>query len=245
MVQSIDRAMLIIDILNSDESKSNWQITELSEKTSLSLGTLHRLLNALIQHGLVVQIPETKHYKLGYKWMELGLRQLDKMDFRLVARPVMERLANHVEESIYLNIESGIDGIVIDKIDSPLKIRIAENLGIRIPIHIGAPNKTILAYMKDYEIQQVLDQLNLSPNSTSILKQQLVEIRQNGYAISQSEKTEDTAAIAAPITGYNNKVLAALSVNVPGFRFTQERIPFLIEEVMKAAEEISKKIGKI
>ncbi|MEH7453790.1 IclR family transcriptional regulator [Gottfriedia acidiceleris] len=245
MVQSIDRAMLIIDILNSDESKSNWQITELAEKTSLSLGTLHRLLNSLIQHGLVVQIPETKHYKLGYKWMELGLRQLDKMDFRLVARPVMERLAKQVEESIYLNIESGIDGIVIDKIDSPLKIRIAENLGIRIPLHIGAPNKTILANMKENEIQQVLDQLNLSPNSISILKQQLVEIRQKGYAISQSEKTEDTAAIAAPITGYNNKVLAALSVNVPGFRFTQERIPFLIEEVMKAAEEISKKIGKI
>ncbi|KQL33550.1 hypothetical protein AN960_20985 [Bacillus sp. FJAT-25509] len=245
MVQSIDRAMHIIDILNSDESKSNWQITELAEKTSLSLGTLHRLLNSLIQHGLVVQIPETKHYKLGYKWMELGLRQLDKLDFRSVARPVMERLANHVEESIYLNIESGIDGIVIDKIDSPLKIRIAENLGIRIPLHIGAPNKTILAYMKEYEIQQVLDQLNLSPNSTSILKQQLVEIRQKGYAISQSEKTEDTAAIAAPITGYNNKVLAALSVNVPGFRFTKERIPFLSEEVIKAAEEISKKIGKI
>lgn len=245
MVQSIDRAMLIIDILNSDESKSNWQITEIAEKTTLSLGTLHRLLNSLIQHGLVVQIPETKHYKLGYKWMELGLRQLDKLDFRSVARPVMERLANHVEESIYLNIESGIDGIVIDKIDSPLKIRIAENLGIRIPIHIGAPNKTILANMKEYEIQQVLDQLNLAPNSISSLKQQLVEIRQNGYAISQSEKTEDTAAIAAPITGYNNKVLAALSVNVPGFRFTQERIPFLIEEVIKAAEEISKKIGKI
>jgi len=245
MVQSIDRAMLIIDILNSDESKTNWQITELSEKTSLSLGTLHRLLNALIQHGLVVQIPETKHYKLGYKWMELGLRQLDKMDFRLVARPVMERLAHLLEESIYLNIESGIDGIVIDKIDSPLKIRIAENLGIRIPLHIGAPNKTILAYMKEYEIQQVLDQLNLSPDSISFLKQQLVQIRQNGYAISQSEKTEDTAAIAAPITGYNNKVLAALSVNVPGFRFTQERVPFLIDEVMKAAEEISKKIGKI
>ncbi|PGL70205.1 IclR family transcriptional regulator [Bacillus sp. AFS055030] len=245
MVQSIDRAMLIIDTLNSDESKMNWQITELAEKTSLSLGTLHRLLNSLIKHGLVVQIPETKHYKLGYKWMELGLRQLDKMDFRLVARPIMERLASHVEESIYLNIESGIDGIVIDKIDSPLKIRIAENLGIRIPLHIGAPNKTILAYMKEYEIQKVLDQLNLTPNSVSSLKQQLIEIRQNGYAISQSEKTEDTAAIAAPITGYNNKILAALSVNVPGFRFTQERIPFLIEEVTKAAEEISKKIGKI
>ncbi|WP_088011256.1 IclR family transcriptional regulator [Gottfriedia acidiceleris] len=245
MVQSFDRAMLIIDILNSDESKSEWQITELSEETSLPLSTLHRLLSTLIKHGLVVQIPETKHYKLGYKWMELGLRQLDKIDFRLVARPVMERLANHLEESIYLNIASGIDGIVIDKIDSPLKIRIAENLGIRIPLHIGAPNKTILAYMKEYEMEQVLNQLNLSPDSMSKIKQQLVEIRKNGYAISQSEKTEDTAAIAAPITGYNNKILAALSVNVPGFRFTEERVPLLIEEVLKAAEEISKKIGKI
>jgi len=245
MVQSIDRAMLIIDILISDESKGEWQISELAKKTSLPLGTLHRLLSSLIKYGLVVQMPDTKHYKAGDKWMEVGLRQLDKIDFRLVARPVMERLANQVEESIYLNIVSGIDGIVIEKIDSPLKIRIAENLGIRIPLHIGAPNKAILAHMKVYEMEQVLNQMKLTLNGIQKIKQQLGEIKRNGYAVSESEQTEDTAAIAAPIIGYNNKILAALSVNVPGFRFTQERIPILIEEVIKAAEEISMKVGKI
>ncbi|WP_047151315.1 IclR family transcriptional regulator [Aneurinibacillus tyrosinisolvens] len=245
MIQSIDRAMLIINLLTSENSKDEWPITELAEKTSLPLGTLHRLLRSLIEHGLVVQVPETKQYKAGYKWMEIGLRQLDKIDFRLEARIVMERLAGEVEESIYLNIASGADAIVIEKIDSPLKIRLAENLGIRIPLYVGAPNKTILANMEEHEIRQTINRLKLSPEEEQKLLKQLAEIKRNGYAVSQSEKTEDTASVAAPIIGYNNKVIAALSIGVPGFRFTEERLPELIAKAKAAAEEISRKIGRI
>ncbi|MED0672250.1 IclR family transcriptional regulator [Aneurinibacillus aneurinilyticus] len=245
MVQSIDRAMMIIDILMSDDAKNGWQISELAEKTSLPLSTLHRLLSSLVQHGLVAQIPETKHYKAGYRWMEIGLRLLDNVDFRFVARSAMERLASEVEESIYLNITNGTEGIVIEKVDSPLKIRIAEDLGTRIPLHIGAPNKTILANMPEHEKKRIIGLLQLSSQEKQKLMNQLSEIRRSGYAISVGEKTEDTAAVAAPIIGYDNKVIAALSIGGPAFRFTSECIPGLIEKVKTAAAEISMKIGKI
>ncbi|MGC5326350.1 IclR family transcriptional regulator [Brevibacillus sp. SYSU BS000544] len=243
MVQSIDRAIQIINVLVSDDNKSGWSISDLAEATSLPLGTLHRILQTLIKHALVIQDPESKQYKPGYKWVEMGLKMIDKIDFRKEARPVMERLAMEVEESIYLNMPQGLDAIVIEKIDSPLKLRISENLGIRIPINIGAPNKTILAHMKDQEIKQVLNQLNLSPEEQQGLWKQLSEIRMNHYAVSYGEITEGTACVAAPIIGHHGKVLAAISINLPSSRLHEQRLPILIEKVKEAAVEITNKLG--
>lgn len=43
----------------------------------------------------------------------------------------------------------------------------------------------------------------------------------------------------APIIGYKNQVVAAISINLPVFRLSEERMPLLIEKVKEAAEEIS------
>jgi len=243
MVQSIDRAMSIISILVSDDSKQSWSISDLAQQTALPLGTLHRILSTLIRHGLVAQVPETKQYKAGYKWMEIGLRLLDKIDIRIAARPVMERLAAEVEESIYLSIPSGTDGIIIEKVDSPLKVRINENLGDRIPLHIGAPNKTMLAQMREEEVKAILQQL-LPTEQIPAFHTQLAEVKKNGYAVSFGEKTENTCAVAAAVIGYQH-VAGSISIGGPSFRFTEERLPLLIQKVKESAEEISVYIGKI
>ncbi|MDQ0245227.1 DNA-binding IclR family transcriptional regulator [Bacillus fengqiuensis] len=244
MVQSIDRAMHIIKILVSDPHKTDWSITDLAERTELPLSTMHRLLSSLMDHGLVMQNPNTKHYKAGYIWMEIGLQVLDSIDFRTAARPVMESLALDVEESIYLNIQDGTHGITIEIVDSPLKVRIAETLGIRSPLNVGAPNKAILAYLKEEEREQILQKLGLTGDEKEAARIEISEIREAGYAISEGERTEGTASVSAPIFGYANKVFASVSINAPSFRFTQERLPLLIEKVKQAAQEVSVRIGK-
>ncbi|MBM7585449.1 DNA-binding IclR family transcriptional regulator [Bacillus pakistanensis] len=244
MVQSIDRAMQIIQILISNPHKMDWSITELAEQTDLPLSTMHRLLSSLVDHGLVMQNPTTKHYKAGYLWMEIGLKVLDSIDFRTAALPVMESLAMEVEESIYLNIQDGAHGITIEIVDSPLKVRIAETLGIRSPLYIGAPNKAILFYLNDEEREQIYRRLDLTKEVKDALKTQISEVRKVGYAISEGERTEGTSSVAAPVFGYANKVLAAVSINAPSFRFTEDRLPVLIEKVKQAAQDISVRIGK-
>ena len=54
---------------------------------------------------------------------------IEKVDYRSVAREVMKRLAYEVEESVYLNIPNGTHSIIIERMDSPLKIRVIDNLG--------------------------------------------------------------------------------------------------------------------
>ena len=239
MVQSIDRAMQIIQVLVSDDTKSQWSISNIAEHTSLPISTVHRLISSLMKYGLVAQVPETKQYKVGYTWMEIGLRLLENIDFRTVARPIMERLAAEVKESIYVNIPNGTESIIIDRIDSPVKVRIIDNLGERIPLHIGAANKTMLASMTPRETKKIVDRLVSSDLERKVLLEQLPEIKRKGYAVSYGEKTEGTASIAAPIIGFNQKVIGGLS-----YQITEERLAFLIEKVKESADEISLKIGR-
>ncbi|MGC4377226.1 IclR family transcriptional regulator [Fictibacillus sp. Mic-4] len=244
MVQSIDRAMQIIHILTSDDHKPNWSISEIAEQAELPLSTVHRLLRSLTNYGLVAQVPETKQYKIGLTWMEIGLKLLENMDFRSVARPVMEKLAQEVQESIYLNMLSGINSIIIERVDSPLKVRMTDNLGERIPMNIGAANKTMLAFMNPIDAKRIMDKLLISETKKKELAEQLSEVQKKGYAVSYGEKTEGTASIAAPIIGFDQKVMGAISIGVLSYSITDERLSFLIDKVIEAAEEISLQVGK-
>ncbi|MGK5509780.1 IclR family transcriptional regulator [Brevibacillus formosus] len=245
MVQSIDRAMSIISVLVSDPNKQHWSISEIAEQTNLPLSTVHRLISSLIKHGLILQVPESKQYKVGYTWMEIGLRILDKMDMRAVARTVMERLAADVRETVYLNIPQGSHAIVLERVEGPMSVRSMDNLGERIPLHIGAANKTILASMNPTEAEQIVTDLIPDAEKRRELLERLPEIRQNGYAVSYGEKTEGTASIAAPIFGVNQKVVGALSIGVPSYRINEQLLSSFIEQAQKSAKEISHKIGAL
>ena len=46
MVQSIDRAISIIKLLNSTNEKEYWAISDIADRTHLPVSTVHRLLNS-------------------------------------------------------------------------------------------------------------------------------------------------------------------------------------------------------
>ncbi|MFP3390353.1 hypothetical protein [Brevibacillus sp. SIMBA_040] len=54
---------------------------------------------------------------------------------------------------------SGLESIIVDRIDSQHNIRAYDQLGLRIPLNIGAANKMILANMSTNEAEQILQQL--------------------------------------------------------------------------------------
>ncbi len=89
MVQSIDRAISIIKLLNSTNEKEYWAISDIADRTHLPVSTVHRLLNSLIEHGLVTQISETKQYKIGPMWMEIHAHQLKNFHYPQVTKNVI------------------------------------------------------------------------------------------------------------------------------------------------------------
>lgn len=240
-MQSIDRAMTVAHILI--ENEGSLSITSLSKKCELPLSTLHRLLKAMIKQGMVQQDEQTKLYSPGAVWLEYGLKVYDTMDYISLIRPELERLMREVDESVYLSKPLETEAIIIERIDSQKNpIRIYDQLGIRIPMHIGAANKAMLAGMSTAQSKEILMQL-LPVEKIPELQKILTQIKENGFAISHGEKTEGTSAIAVPIVDRFGNVFAALSIGMVTFNLTEERINYLSKKTVEAGNRISGILG--
>lgn len=241
-MQSIDRAMSVIKILVSDSD--NWMsITELAEACSLPISSMHRLLKAMMKHGLIQQDLQSKQYSLGNSWLEYGLIMYDKMDYISQIRPELETLMNNVEESVYLSQPMGNESLIIERIDSIANpIRVYDQLGSKIPMNIGAANKTMLSFMPYQQTKKILETL-LPEQEIEACWKVLKETKMNGYGISYNERTEGTTSVAAPILNHFGEVHGAVSIGFVSFNLTDDRLDFLIKNVVETGNRISKKLG--
>jgi len=209
----------------------------------LPLSTLHRILKAMIKQGMIEQDEQTKQYRLGTIWMELGLQVYDTMDYISKIRPELERLARKVEESVYLSKPAGLDTIIIERIDSAANpIRIYDQLGIRIPMHIGAANKAILAAMPVDQANEIMEQL-MPHEEIAEFKEQLAIIRQQEFAISHGERTAGTSSIAVSILNGFGEVVGAVSIGFVSFNVSPEHIQNLTDSLVETGRRVSAKLG--
>lgn len=242
-MQTIDRAMQVIKVLNDSDIKRWYSITDLSKECKLPVSTMHRLLQSMIKHGLVQQDPDLKLYSMGNTWLEYGLKMYDTFDFVGLIRPEMEKLMHEVEESVYFSKPIGLEALLMERIDCPHNpIRIYDQLGIRIPMNIGAANKVMLANMSKDEALKIVNKLVTEEDSESFL-QLLETIRKQGYGESHGEKTKGTSSVAAPIFNHSNELIGALSIGYVNFNLSVERQRFLIEKVIQYGLRISVKLG--
>ncbi|WP_285399087.1 IclR family transcriptional regulator [Lysinibacillus sp. fls2-241-R2A-57] len=242
-MQLLERAMTIAKVLASEASENSLSISELSAKCNLPLSTLHRILKAMIKEGMIEQDDQTKQYRLGTIWMEIGLQVYDTMDYISKIRPELERLAREVEESVYLSKPAGLDTIIIERIDSAANpIRIYDQLGIRIPMHIGAANKAILAAMPISQAMEIIEQL-IPQEEIAELEAQLNQIRLQGFAISHGEKTAGTSSIAVSILNGFNEIVGAVSIGFVSFNVSEEHINTLTAHLVETGKRVSMKLG--
>ncbi len=242
-MQLLERAMNIAKVLASETTENSLSISELATKVDLPLSTLHRILKAMIQQGMIEQDEQTKHYRLGTIWMEFGLQVYDTMDYISKIRPELERLAREVEQSVYLSKPAGTDTIIIERIDSAANpIRIYDQLGIRIPMHIGAANKAILASMPTSQASEIISQL-VPIEDIADFNTQLEKIRKQGFSISHGERTAGTSSIAVAVLNGFGEIVGAVSIGFVSFNVTDEHIQFLTERLLETGKRVSMKLG--
>ncbi|MCL5045488.1 MAG: IclR family transcriptional regulator [Actinobacteria bacterium] len=247
-MKSLERAIRALEFLTSTD-KTDWSISELRDQTGFSLSTLHRILAAWQSLGFVQQDPRTRRYRPGLKLMELGMAVWRRLDIRSVARPVMRRLAMTVRESVYLTVREGLNGVIIDRVDSPAYLRTVQPIGLRLPLHAGGSKKVLIAYLPEDELEEVLAQIPWTPLTPHTVvdpdtfRANLARIRERGYEVSFGETEVGSAGVATPIWGAEGRVVAGLMTAGPEADFTPERLESIIQGTVQAGKEISTLLG--
>ena len=105
--------------------------------------------------------------------------------------------------------------------------------------------KLLLAYLKEDELNYYFERIKLKRYTSNTitrqekLKQELILIRQQGYAFDNEEYILGVCCLAAAVRNYTNQVCAALSMAIPSVRLKNNEISFIARDVINTANSIS------
>jgi len=247
VIQNIAKALEILSCFSLNEPELG--VSELASRLAMHKSTVYRVLQTFEQCGFVVKNIPNQKYRLGFKLFDLGAVVIAKLEVRDVAFPFMQILCAETRETIALNIANNDERVCIEKSESPESTRNVIPIGYRNPIYLTAAGKALFAFFAEADIERIIMSKELreravgGPVDTTALRNELKQIKERGYALSHSDVSPGTSAVAVPVYNYEQRVVAALSTHGPENRFGSDRLEFLIANTLDIAKQISVRLG--
>jgi len=246
-IQSVARALTIVDTLA--EARGELALNEIAARLSLPKSTIHGLISTLKGFGYIEQSAFTCKYRLGVRFFEVGYIVAQGWEVRKIAAPYISKLLEELAETVHLVVLDKLEVLYIDKRESGRSLRIASQVGMRLPAHCTGVGKVLMAHLSPEERRKLINDKGL-PRFTentltdlNVLEDELAKIRTQGFAIDNEEIMESLRCVAAPIRDQTGNVISAISISGPVSRMKGERLEKAIKRVMETAEEISACLG--
>lgn len=246
-MRTLNRAVAVLDCFSLE--KTELGVREIARMVNLPSSVAGRLLLSMKEMGILSQNPETRAYSMGSRVLTWAGVYTSNLDVRNKAIPALEELHESTRETISLYVLEGNERVCVERIESPQNVRIVARLGRRLPLYAGAAGKVLLAFLPPYRQAQFFETCPLVPLTPrtmvdpTTLREELLKIRQDGFATSYGEWIEDAAGVAAPVLDQAGEVVAALTISGPILRFNQANVERYCVEVKHVASRISEAMG--
>jgi DNA-binding IclR family transcriptional regulator len=235
---------MVLDCFQEDEGE--YKAKDLADKLNISVTTVARLLNTLVECGYLTKDEETNKYRLGLKAFTLGIYANPQPKLHQVARPYLEKISEQTNETVSLNYINPVTltGIIIASIESKQYLKTSATVGVSRPLYLGASRKVLLAYTFPSQREVILQKAEAESDiDIAKLKKDLEEIRNRGFAYTEEEVNKGTLNVAAPILDENGNLLAGIAISSPTLRKKQDTIQKFSHIVRKAAKEIGEQMN--
>ncbi len=213
--------------------------------------TAFRLLGALEARGLVEQAGERGKYRLGFGIVRLAGAVTGRIDVTQEGRPVCERPAEELGETVNIAILEEQYAINLCQVRGPGAVTAHNWVGQLTPLHATSSGKVLLAHLPAKQRVRLLAEAGLKKYTPSTLtartklEKNLAEALERGFAMTFEEYEIGLHAMAAPIRDRDGVVIAAISASGPSYRFTEERMRALAPLLVAGAQEISRRMGHL
>jgi DNA-binding IclR family transcriptional regulator len=222
-------------------------VVRLARLVGVDKSQASRSLKILAEYGLVERDAETRAYRLGGRLLALAARAGEP---RLVAAAprVLADLVERLGESAHLTVLAGPEVLTLQSHAPAHAVQAAGWVGRTVPAHCTSAGRALLLDRDRDELAALLGRSEfppLGPNAArdvGELHARIVEARERGYAVADEEFERGLVAVAAPVRSFEGRIVAALDVSGPKFRFA-ERLPEAGRAVGAAAGDLSRALG--
>jgi DNA-binding IclR family transcriptional regulator len=235
-VRVLDRSVAILQAIEGGAGT----FTDIARRTGYTRPTTHRLLKALLEHGLVA-LGEGGAYTLGPLLRRLGASAVRALPLRALARPALERLARETAESAQLYVRTDDERVCVDAVESRSELRTIVAVGGALPLTAGSAGKVFMAWASEDERARLIAlarRLTPTTPTGAALTRELTAARQRRWTHSAGEREVGVASLSAPILGPDGELVAVLSISGPQSRLAAGRARRLAPAVLAAARRI-------
>lgn len=247
MLKTLNSALEVLKMFTREKPK--WGGRELANEMQMNHTKIYRILETLENNNFLFKDPVTKKYSLGFAVWELGTVMYEGLNVKQLIRPILKELSRQTGESVFLTLLDKEEAVTLDVLEPENKVKFSVSVGSRAPLYVGASYRSILAYLDQEIIDRILtpERLIKYTNDTMTepdeLRAELDKIREQGWARSQSEYTEDIIAIAVPL--FSNKgIIGSITVSGPVYRMQDEKIMNYLSLLIEARNEVAEVIDK-
>lgn len=256
-IQSINIGFSILAVLM--DSAVPLPLKTISEKSGLSPSKIHSYLVSFTELGMVEQSEHTGFYSLGVLSLKLGLAYLNQADLFAVARPVMNRLAVEVGQTVFLGVWGNRGPTIVHRLDGPYSQTVFDlRIGSVLPLLSSALGRNFAAHLPEGVIAPLLQaelnnlppsvrtgQVSDYPTSKAEAAALFQQVREQGVSVSRGLLLSDFTAISAPIFDYSHTLCAGLTIMGRTDVLDDALTGVPVNKLKAAAAEISRLRGMV
>lgn len=237
-------------ILNYLYSASTPQpLSIIAEKTGLTKSNLSKILETLEHIEFVSRNNSNKMYSLGPKFLKYSSKQLEAYQFNTHVLEKIDDLYKQFDETIHLGVFQNDKIVTTKKVQSSQSVVcISSEVGDTKDLYSSAMGKAVLAEMNDKQLFEYINKHNFIAKtdktiaSAQKLLSEVETIRSKGYSIDNEENEEGVFCIGTAIVDKEadetKKILGALSLSLPIYRATSNKVDEIIEALLYARNTI-------
>jgi DNA-binding IclR family transcriptional regulator len=244
VIQSVDRALRILAVLQGDHRLS---LGEIAQRLELPPSTVHGIVRTLLAHRMVIQEHDSAQYRLGPAVLTLGNVYLDTLELRSRVTPWAEDLARRTGLAVRTAVMLVDDVVVVHHEPRPDGSRQMPEVGIVIPAHACALGKAIMAFDKELA-GELLGEPSGRRSMTgdtitdpTALQRQLDEIRSTGIAYEVEEAVLGECGVAAALSDRLGGPVGALGLVVSSAEWPLDHA--VVDSLRTAARSVSRELG--
>jgi IclR family KDG regulon transcriptional repressor len=222
-------------------------VTQVAELVGREKSQVSRTLKVLADHGLVDRDAETLAYRLGWRFFALAAHAGDDR-LAAAAPPRLRRLVAAFEEAAHLSVLQDTAVLTVLSVAPAHGVQAVNWVGRVVPAACTSAGYALLADHERDELARVLPGASFrklhprGPQNLDELWDRLVETRARGFALVDEELEPGLVAVGAPVRDFRGRIVAAVNVSAPSFRFAG-RLENAGEQVRDVAVELSRTLG--
>jgi IclR family acetate operon transcriptional repressor len=234
---TVRNAVLLLGLLS--EGPAYQQLTDLAERSGLSVPTVHRLLRSLVLADLVEQDPRSSRYGLGPELARLSQRYLARLPILSALAPYLVPLRDAIGQTVHVAVLVRGSVVYVDRVDGSDGGLYRDTHRVHNALDTAA-GRVLAARADDDAWEQALDAA--APDVRKQAEADRGVWRTAPYLLTTAPTPSVPDELAVPVLTGRGRAVAALAATPPPVA-TEDQVALIVAHLSRAAQATGRTLG--